>query len=142
MKFLCVVSTLVFAMATSSAQANSAPRATSDAPTAATEESGVQGSNATASASGTWLMTWKNDKGDVRHAMLNIQQQGEALIGTANVQGGPIKGTFPLSGNLRGNRILFSVKVHWHHASFTRTVDGRKMSGNTNDGNPWLATHE
>jgi hypothetical protein len=87
-------------------------------------------------------MNWTNDKGDVRHATLDIQQKGEALTGRANVQDGPIKGTFPLTGTLRGDQIAFSVKVHWHHASFTGTVDGSKMSGSTHDSRPWLAAHE
>jgi hypothetical protein len=87
-------------------------------------------------------MTWTDKKGDIRHATLHIQQEGEALSGTSNVQGGPINGTFRLAGNVRGNRIALGVKAYWHHASFGGTVDGSKMSGSTRDGRPWLATHE
>jgi len=121
-------------MATIAAQVNSAPTMTADALTrsasntlalVATQEGGAQYSNETASASGIWLMTWTNEEGDTRHATLHIQQEGEALSGTANVQ---------------GNRIVLSVKVYWHHASFTGSIDGIKMSGNTHDGRPWLAT--
>jgi hypothetical protein len=50
-------------------------------------------------------MTWTNEKGDTMHAALHIQQEGEAVSGTANLQGGPMSGTFRLSGNVRGNRI-------------------------------------
>ena len=70
----------------------------------------------------------------------HIQQEGEALSGTANLQGGPMTGTFRLSGNVRGNWIVLSAKAYWHHASFTGTVDGIKMSGCTHDGGLWLAT--
>jgi len=84
-------------------------------------------------------MTWTSEKGDTRHATLHIQQEGEALSGTADVQGGPKSGTFRLTGNVRGNRIVLSVKVYWHRASFTGTVDGTKMSGSTHDGRPWSA---
>jgi hypothetical protein len=149
MKLLGVVPTLVCAMATIAAQVNSAPSTTADALTpsgsntlarVATQESSAQESNATASASGIWHMTWTNEKGDTRHATLDIQQAGEALSGTANLQGGPVNGTFRLTGNVRGNRIALSVKAYWHHASFTGTIDGSKMSGSTHGGRLWLAT--
>ena len=149
MRLLCVIPILLCGMATMVAQANRAPSATADALTpsssnalarVATQESSAQDSNATVSASGIWLMMWTNEKGDTRHATLDIQQEGEALSGTANLQGGPMTGAFPLSGNVRGNRIVLSVKVYWHRASFTGTVDGTKMSGSTHDGRPWLAT--
>jgi hypothetical protein len=136
-------------MATMAAQANRAPSATANALTpsssnmlaqVATQETSAQDSNATAAASGIWLMTWTNEKGDTRHATLHIQQEGEALSGTADVQGGPKSGTFRLTGSVRGNRIVLSVKAYWHHFSFTGTIDGSKMSGSTRDGRPWLAT--
>lgn len=148
MKLLCVVPTVVWAAATIAAQVRGAPTATPDAlspPSSsalaqvATQESSAQDSSTTASGSGIWLMTWTNEKGDTRHATLHIQQQGEALTGTANLQGGPINGIFRLTGNVRGNRIVFSVKAYWHHASFTGTVGGSKMSGSTHDGRPWSA---
>ena len=146
MKLLCVVPTLICAMATIAAQVKSAPMATVDALTPVQSNTlaqvAMQESNATASASGIWLMTWTNEKGDTRHATLDIRQEGEALSGTANLQGGPMTGTFRLSGNVRGNRIVFSVKACWHHASFTGTVDGSKMSGSTHDGKPWLAAQQ
>jgi hypothetical protein len=147
MKLFWVVSTLICAVATSAAQVSSTPTATPDTPNHASNtpgrvtkpESSAQGSSASVSASGIWLMTWTNEKGDTRHATLHIQQIGEALSGTASVQGGPVNGTFRLTGNVQGNRVVLSVKVYWHHASFTGTVDGAKMSG-THDGQPWLAT--
>jgi hypothetical protein len=147
MKLFWVVSTLVCAVATSAAQVSSTPTATPDTLNPASNtpgrvtapESSARESNAPASASGIWLMTWTNEKGDTRHATLHIQQNGEALSGTANVQGGPVNGTFRLTGNVRGNRVVLSVKVYWHQASFTGTVDGTKMSGSTHDGRPWLA---
>ena len=149
MKLLCVIPILLCGMATMVAQANRAPSATADALTpsspnalarVATQESSAQDRNATVSASGFWLMTWTNEKGDTRHATLDIQQEGEALSGAANLQGGPKRGTFRLTGSVRGNRIALSVKAYWHHASFTGTIDGSKMSGSTRDGRPWLAT--
>jgi len=148
MKLSCVVLTAVCATATIAAQVNSAPTATAEAPAlpssntaqVATQKNSPQDGNATAPASGVWLMTWTNDKGDTRHATLHIQQKGEALSGTAYVQSGPKNGTFRLTGNVRGNQIVLSVKVYWHHASFAGTVDGSKMSGSTHDGRPWVAT--
>ena len=144
MKLLCVVPILLAGMATIAAQVKSAPMTTAAALTPAASNTLVQvatqESNATAFASGIWLMTWTNEKGDTRHATLDIQQEGEALSGTANLQSGPKNGTFRLTGNVRGNRIVLNVKVYWHRASFTGTVDGTKMSGSTHDGRPWLAT--
>ena len=149
MKLLCVIPILLCGMATMVAQAKRAPPATADALTpsssnalagVATQESSGQDSKATVSASGFWLMTLTNEKGDTRHATLDIQQEGEALSGTVNLQAGPKSGTFRLTGNVRGNRIVLNVKVYWHHASFTGTIDGTKMSGSTHGGRPWLAT--
>lgn len=148
MKLSCVVLTAVCATATIVAQFNSAPTVTAEVPAlrssntaqVATEKSGSQDGNAAEPASGVWLMTWTNDKGDTRHATLRIQQKGEALSGAADVQSGPKNGTFRLTGNVRGNQIVLSVKVYWHHASFTGIVDGNKMSGSTHDGRRWLAT--
>jgi hypothetical protein len=148
-KLSCLAPTLACAMATIAAQVNSAPTMTADALThsasntltlVAMQEGGAQYSNETASASGIWFMTWTNEKGDTRHATLHIQQEGKALSGTANLQGGSMSGTFRLSGNVRGNRVVLNVKIYWHHASFTGSIDGIKMSGNTHDGRPWLAT--
>jgi hypothetical protein len=148
MKLSCVVLTVVCATATITAQVNSAPTATAGAPAlpssntapVATQKSTPQDGKATVPASGVWLMTWTNDKGDTRHATLHIHQKDEALSGTADVQGGPTNGTFRLTGNVRGYQIVLSVRVYWHHASFTGTVDGNKMSGSTHDGRPWFAT--
>jgi hypothetical protein len=144
MRLLCVVLSVACASAGAAAQVNSASMGTAEVPTsaqAATHANSTPDSNAPATASGIWLMTWTNEKGDTRHATLNIQQKGEALSGTANVQGGPVNGTFRLTGNVRGNRVVLSVKVYWHHALFTGTVDGGKMSGSTHDGKPWVAAH-
>ena len=131
-------------MTTITAHVNIAPTTTADAliPSASNTLAPVarQEGNATACAAGIWPMTWTNEKGDTRHATLDIRQEGEALNGTADVQGGPINGTFRLTGNVRGNRIVLSVKAYWHHASFTGTIDGSKMSGSTHSGRPWLAT--
>jgi len=148
MKLLCVVPTIVCAAATIAAQVRGAPTPTPDALTppssstlaeVATQESSAQDNITTASASGIWVMTWTNEKGDIRHATLHIQQQRDVLSGTANLQGGPINGAFRLTGTVRGNRIVLSVKAYWHHASFTGTVNGRKMSGSTHDGRRWSA---
>jgi len=148
MKLSCVVLTVVCATAIIAAQVNSASTPTAGVPDlpssntaqVAAQKSSPQDGSATVPASGVWLMTWTNDKGDTRHATLHIQQKGEALSGTADVQSGPKNGTFRLSGNVRGNQIVLSVKVYWHHASFAGTVDGSKMSGSTHEGRPWLAT--
>src|SRR5260370_17221452 len=122
-KLLFVVPSLVCAMTTIIAQVNSAPTTTADAlpPSASNTLAPVarQEGNATARASGSWLMTWTNEKGDTRHATLHIQQEGEALSGTANLQGGPMTGPFRLSGNVRGNRIVLSVKSYLHYTSLT-----------------------
>jgi hypothetical protein len=90
-----------------------------------------------------WHLAYEVDKRKGRHQArptLDIQQAGEVLSGTANLQGGPVNGIFRLTGNVRGNRIALSVKAYWHHASFTGTIDGSKMSGSTHGGRPWLAT--
>jgi hypothetical protein len=151
MKLLSVVPTVVCAAAMIAAPVRDAPTATADALTppssntlaqAATQESSAQDNATTACASGIWLMTWTNEKGDIRHATLHIQQQRDALSGTANLQGGPINGAFRLTGTVRGNRIVLNVKAYWHHASFAGNIAGSKMSGSTQDGRPWSAVHE
>ena len=151
MKLLCVVPTVACAAVMIAAQVRDTPTATADALTppssntfaqAATQESSAQDNNTTASASGIWLMTWTNEKGDISHATLHIQQQRDTLSGTANLQAGSINGAFRLTGTVRGNRIVLSVKAYWHHASFTGNIAGSKMSGSTHDGRPWSATHE
>jgi len=151
MKLSCVVLIIVCAMATIAAQVNSVQTATTDASALGFFEYACAGGyagrqqHARRQRDGqlhlvVWLMTWTNDKGDTGHATLHIQQKAKPLMATANVQGGPKSGTFRLTGNVRGNQIVLSVKVYWHHASFTGTVDGSKMSGSSHDGRPWEAT--
>jgi hypothetical protein len=92
--------------------------------------------------SGVWLMTWTNKEKEIRHAVLQLQMNGETVSGTANLEGGPINGSFPLTGDVQGNRISFSVKVYGRKVSFTGSADGHKMSGTTKEGAPWLAAHQ
>jgi len=106
-------------------------------------QAGVEeGGSSFETASGIWLMTWTNKEKEIRHAVLQLQMNGETLSGTAKLEGGPIKGSFPLTGDVQGKRISFSVKVYGRQVSFTGTVDGNKMSGTTKEGAPWLAAHQ
>lgn len=147
MKRPLVIRTLVWAAAYITVTANCALAATTDAsaspfPTmllqAAVENSG----SLPQTTSGIWLMTWTNKEKEIRHAALQLQMNGETLSGTAKLEGGPIKGSFPLIGEVQGNRVSFRVKVYGRQVSFTGTVDGTKMSGTTKEGAPWLAAHQ
>ena len=139
-----VICTLVCVGAFIGVNASSALTATTDASPspfpllqAAVEES----RSLSETTSGVWLMTWTNKEKEIRHAVLQLQMNGETMSGTAKLEGGPIKGSFPLTGDVQGNRISFSVKVYGRQVSFTGTVDGNKMSGTTKEGAPWLAAH-
>ena len=147
MKLPLVIRTLVCVGAFIAVNASCALAETTDArsssfPTmllqAAVEESG----SSSETTSGIWLMTWTNKEKEIRHAVLQLQMNGETLSGTAKLEGGPIKGSFPLTGDVQGNRVSFSVKVYGRQVSFTGTVDGNKMSGTTKEGAPWLAAHQ
>ena len=146
MKLPLVISTLVCVGAFITVNANCTFATTNASSTpfltilrqAAVEEGG----SSSETRSGIWLMTWTNKEKAIRHAVLQLQMNGETLSGTAKLEGGPIKGSFPLTGDVQGNRISFRVKVYGRQVSFTGTVDGNKMSGTTKEGAPWLAAHQ
>ena len=106
-------------------------------------QAAVEGSESLSeTTSGIWLMTWTNKEKEIRHAKLQLQMNGETLSGTAKLEGGPIKRSFPLTGDVQENRISFSVKVYGRLVSFAGTVNGNKMSGTTKESAPWLAAHQ
>ena len=147
MKLHLVIRTLVCVGAYITVNANCALAATIDASSSPLPtmllQAAVGGSGSLSeTTSGIWLMTWTNREKEIRHAVLQLQMNGETLRGTAKLEGGPIKGSFPLTGDVQGNRISFSVKVYGRQVSFTGTIDGNKMSGTTKEGAPWLAAHQ
>jgi hypothetical protein len=136
-KLLFAFATLTCAVALSGVRAASAlPALTIPSQSAAEDNSAPN------TTSGVWLMTWTTKEQEIRHATLQLQQNGRALTGTAKLEGGPIKGSYPLTGNLQGNQVSFSVKVYGRHVFFSGAVDGKKMSGTTKEGAPWLAAQQ
>jgi hypothetical protein len=97
-----------------------------------------QDNGTTASASGTWGMTWTDKNGDPKEGTLQIQQSGSQLSGNFTGQ----RGTFPLSGTLQGTQVSITVKAYGRKISFAGTVDGDKMSGTTEAGKPWNGTRQ
>ena len=146
MKSLFAFATLACAVALSGVRATCALPAITGALTFSTPTNSWQTAGedrgASDTTSGVWLMTWTNKEQQVRHATLRLQQNDGALTGTAKLEGGPVKGSYPLTGNLQGDQISFSVKVYGRHVSFSGTVDGKKMSGTTKEGAPWLAAQQ
>jgi hypothetical protein len=138
--FLCVGAFIgVNASSALAATTNASP---SPFPTMLLQAAVEESRSLSETTSGVWLMTWTNKEKEIRHAVLQLQMNGETVRGTAKLEGGPIKGSFPLTGDVHGNRISFSVKVYGRQVSFTGTVDGNKMSGTTKEGAPWLAAHQ
>ena len=146
MKSLFAFATLACAVALSGVRATCALPAITGAPTFSTPTNSWQTAEedrgASDPTSGVWLMTWTNKEQQVRHATLQLQQNGGALTGTARLEGGRVKGSYPVTGNLQGNQVSFSVKVYGRNVSFSGTVDGKKMSGTTKEGAPWLAAQQ
>jgi hypothetical protein len=145
-KQLFTSATLACAVALSGVRATCALPVITNAPAfpalAISLQSAADDNSESGTTSGVWLMTWTNKEQEIRHATLQLQQNGRALTGTAKLEGGPVKGDYPLTGNLLGNQISFSVNVYGRHVSFSGTVGGKKMSGTTKEGAPWLAAHQ
>jgi hypothetical protein len=145
-KSLFTFATLACAVALSGVRATCALPAIIGAPAFPTPTNSWQTAGedrgASDTTSGVWLMTWTNKEQQVRHATLQLQQNGGAVSGTAKLEGGPARGSYPLTGTLQGNQISFMVKVYGRHVSFSGTVDGKKMSGTTKEGAPWLAAEQ
>ena len=147
MKLPLMISTVTCVAAFVTLNANCAFAATTDASsspilTMLVQAAVEEGGSSSEMTSGIWLMTWTNKEKEIRHAVLQLQMNGEILRGIAKLQGGPIKGSFPVIGDVHGNRISFGVKVYGRQVSFTGTVDGNKMSGTTKEGAPWLAARQ
>lgn len=73
---------------------------------------------------GTWDLTWKNRRGEIRKGSMTIEQRGSQLFATVYDRGGATA-TGSISGlgfTLEGRRLLLPFTV-------TGRVKGRKMTG-------------
>jgi hypothetical protein len=74
--------------------------------------------------SGTWDMTWKNRRGEIRRGSMTVEQNGSQLVATVYDRGGATA-TGSISGSsftLQGRRMALPFTV-------TGRVQGRKMTG-------------
>jgi hypothetical protein len=79
-----------------------------------------------ANIGGAWQISWQARSGS-QQATMQIQQDGSKLSGTFQDSGG----SSPLTGNVAGNNVSFSVQIQGRPMTlaFTGTIDGDKMSG-------------
>ena len=86
-----------------------------------------------AKVAGSWQLSWQGRRG-AQQGTLDLQQDGSKLTGTFQ---GP-RGSSPLSGNVQGNQISFTVQMGGERRNFsmafTGNVDGDKMSGSITGG--------
>ena len=75
---------------------------------------------------GAWQISWQG-RGGSQQATMQIEQDGTKLSGTFQDSGG----SSPVTGNIAGNNVSFSVPVQGRPMTlaFTGTIDGDKMSG-------------
>jgi hypothetical protein len=74
---------------------------------------------------GNWKMSVV---GENLSATYTLIQRGNALTGTLRA---PL-GNFPLTGNVKGNKVNFAAKFGGKSFDFVGTVDGDNMQGVTN----------
>ena len=79
-----------------------------------------------ASIGGAWQISWQG-RGGSQQATMQIEQDGTKLSGKFQDSGG----SSPVTGNIAGNNVFFSVQVQGRPMTlaFTGTIDGDKMSG-------------
>ncbi len=73
---------------------------------------------------GTWDLTWRNRRGEIRRGSMEIEQRGSRLVATVYDRGGATA-TGSISGStftLQGRRLALPFTV-------TGRVKGRKMAG-------------
>lgn len=73
---------------------------------------------------GTWDLTWKNKRGEIRRGSMTVEQRGSQLFATVYDRGGATA-TGAISGSaftLEGRRLLLPFTVNGR-------VKGRKMTG-------------
>lgn len=98
----------------------------------------AQSANASDSLAGSWKMSFTDAHGNARQATLVLQQDGEKLTG--NFEGA--RGTFPLSGTVRGSEVSITVKAMGRQVTFSGTADGTQMKGTTDNGKAWSASRQ
>jgi hypothetical protein len=73
---------------------------------------------------GTWDLTWKNSRGEIRRGSMTVEQRGSQLVATVYDRGGATA-TGSISGSaftLQGRRLALPFTV-------TGRVQGQKMAG-------------
>ena len=79
---------------------------------------------AAARIGGTWDLTWRNSRGEIRRGSMTVEQRGRQLVATVYDRGGATA-TGSISGStfiLEGSRLALPFTV-------TGRVQGRKMVG-------------
>jgi hypothetical protein len=145
MKRLWILSVLLCGVTMVSADLNGMWKATAEAPISATSilptQDSAQGNDQAANVAGTWQLSSQGRRGTMQ-STLTIQQDGAKLSGTIGRQGGMSDSSFPLTGSIQGSAVSFSVTGTRMPLTFKGTVDGDKMSGTMQQGNPWTATRQ
>jgi hypothetical protein len=90
------------------------------------------------SIAGTWRLTWTSKQGQQRNKLVQLQQTGNTLTGSAQGK----RGTNPLAGRLNGNQITFHMNLPKRRMRFTGSIDGNLMSGTTRSGLAWSAARQ
>jgi type IV secretory pathway VirB2 component (pilin) len=101
----------------------------------------AQGSDQAANVAGTWQLSFQGRRGTMQ-ATLTIQQNGTKVSGTLAGLGRMRNGSSPLTGNIEGSNLSFSVPGGRMPLTFKGTLDGDTMSGTMQQGTPWTATRQ
>lgn len=75
---------------------------------------------------GEWEMSVKKKRGGAQTWTLTLEQNGEALTGVINSEGGDL----PVSGTVKGQSINLSARRFGVTVNFPATFDGTMMTGN------------
>ena len=75
---------------------------------------------------GTWEMSVRKPRGGTQTWTLTLEQNGEALTGVINSEGGDL----PVSGTVKGQSINLSARRFGVTVNFPATFDGTIMTGN------------
>jgi hypothetical protein len=145
MKRLWILSILLCGVMMASADLNGMWKATAEASNGTTSillaQDSAQGNDQAANVAGNWQLSLQGRRGTMQ-ATLKIQQNGSKLTGTMDGMGPMHNGSSPLTGSTEGGNVSFSVTGTRMPLTFKGTVDGDKMSGTMQQGNPWTATRQ
>lgn len=73
---------------------------------------------------GTWDLTWRNSRGEVRRGSMTVEQRGTQLVATVYDRGGATA-----AGSISGSSFTLQGRRLGLPFTVTGRVQGRKMSG-------------